>query len=145
VHENERIFRDELVRILRDEGGGKRASESASPIGPPPVVIEAPRPLDAAMYEHPILQLGEEHYAKDPARLAAQLMDDHEVMREAVEAWDRQRAEGTGRLAGKQRADELTGAPFLDEFVYGLPDDGKERELIVIGDLHGCYSCLKAA
>jgi hypothetical protein len=50
-----------------------------------------------------------------------------------------------GRLAGKQRVDDLTGPPGLDGHVYVLPDDGRDLELIVLGDLHGCYSCLKAA
>src|SRR5215831_15595637 len=145
VHENERLFRDELVELLRDDVPGKRRPESPRPMGPPPLVVEAPRLMVASLSEHAFLQLGEEHYSREPMRLAEQLMRDHGIMRQAVETWERQRAEGAGRLAGKKRADEITGEPFLDEFVYGLPDDGKDRELIVIGDLHGCYSCLKAA
>jgi len=42
---------------------------------------------------------------------------------------------------------ELSGeAPFLDEHVYVHPaEPGKSYELTVLGDLHGCYSNLKAA
>jgi hypothetical protein len=57
-----------------------------------------------------------------------------------------QRAKGAGRLAGKKTVQEFAGTePFLDGFVHVLqPKPAREYELIVVGDLHGCYSCLKA-
>jgi hypothetical protein len=58
-----------------------------------------------------------------------------------------QRRLGRGRLNGKKRVDDLTGeGPFLAEHVWVLPPHPEQRyELTVIGDLHGCYSCFKAA
>ena len=46
-----------------------------------------------------------------------------------------------------QRVQDLTGPELLDEYVYAVPRSALPRdyELIVLGDLHGCYSCLKAA
>jgi hypothetical protein len=58
-----------------------------------------------------------------------------------------QRAKGAGKLAGKKNVAELDGEkPFLDGHVYVHPaTPGKVYELTVLGDLHGCYSCLKGA
>jgi hypothetical protein len=60
---------------------------------------------------------------------------------------EEQRTVGAGKLTGVKSFAEFSGqAPFLDGHVYVLPPDPrKEYELIVLGDLHGCYSCLKAA
>jgi len=147
VHENERKFRDELMALLDH-------AVTALPAPPPPraaaaaapsTTLEAAQRLIASTGEHPLLQQGEEHYSRDPARMQPQMVRDHALMTQAVNLWEQQRQAGAGRIGGKQRADELSGAPFLDGFVYGIPDDGRDRELIVIGDLHGCYSCLKAA
>jgi len=146
VHKNEAIFRDELVELLRDDLPSEPPPPPAvAASGPPPVTIEAPRRAVATLTEHPFLQLNEEHYKRDPERLREQLIRDHAIMAQAVEAWDAQRAVGRGRLQGLTRVDQIVGPPFLDDFVYALPDDGVDRELIVVGDLHGCYSCLKGA
>ncbi len=58
-----------------------------------------------------------------------------------------QRRLGRGKLDGIKRVDDLSGmAPFLQEHVWVLPPHPVQSyELTVIGDLHGCYSCLKAA
>src|SRR5262249_49655056 len=58
-----------------------------------------------------------------------------------------QRAAGKGRLAGKRTVAEFAGEkPFLDGHVYVHPTQAnKSYELTVLGDLHGCYSCLKGA
>jgi hypothetical protein len=48
---------------------------------------------------------------------------------------------------GKQSVVELAGSgEMLDRYVYTLmPRAGQDYELLVFGDLHGCYSCLKGA
>jgi Calcineurin-like phosphoesterase len=145
IHAIERRFRDDLIELLKLEPARTAGATPVSAAQLPPITFEAPQRLVGTLTEHALLQLGEEHYSRDPGRLSEQLLRDYELMREAVDAWELQRGGGAGRLTGKQQASELTGAPFLDGFVYVLPDDGKERELIVVGDLHGCYSCLKAA
>src|SRR5215470_2481151 len=147
VHENERKFRDELMALLDHAVTALPAppAPSRAAAAAPSTTLEAAQRLIASMGEHPLLQQGEEHYSRDPARMQPQMVRDHALMTQAVNLWEQQRQAGAGRIGGKQRVDELSGAPFLDGFVYGIPDDGRDRELIVIGDLHGCYSCLKAA
>src|SRR6185437_5131051 len=58
-----------------------------------------------------------------------------------------QRARGRGRLGDAVSFTELAGKePFLDGAVQVHPPAaGADYELIVLGDLHGCYTCLKAA
>jgi hypothetical protein len=68
-------------------------------------------------------------------------------MRRFVGKLSEQRAAGKGRLAGKKTVTDFLGEqPFLDGHVFVHPADPKRvYELTVLGDLHGCYSCLKAA
>lgn len=58
-----------------------------------------------------------------------------------------QRLLGHGRLGERVRVDELLDeGPFLDGHVWWQPPHPEKRyEVTVLGDLHGCYSCLKAA
>ena len=58
----------------------------------------------------------------------------------------KQRASGEGKLTGKHTVLDFEGSePFLDGHVNVLsPKPGREYEVTVVGDLHGCYSCLKA-
>ena len=67
-------------------------------------------------------------------------------MRQTTEIFNKQRGAGEGRLTGKKNVAELAGMdPFLDGNVYVCRPPGSYYELTVLGDLHGCYSCLKAA
>ena len=77
----------------------------------------------------------------------AQLESDLELISKAQALLAQQRAQGEGRLNGVQSAAEFAGSEdFLDGYVYGLPSKAGQRyELTILGDLHGCYSCLKAA
>jgi hypothetical protein len=58
-----------------------------------------------------------------------------------------QRRAGANRLAGKHTVADFVGErPFLDGHVFVHPAvPGRVYELTVLGDLHGCYSCLKGA
>lgn len=58
-----------------------------------------------------------------------------------------QRRLGRGKLEKHRKVDDFQKeAPFLGEHVWVLPPHPQRKyELTVIGDLHGCYSCLKAA
>lgn len=88
----------------------------------------------------------EAHYAKDPNVIVQQLGDDRALLDRAMRSLDLQRADGQGKLAGHQKVTDFAGQkPFLDGHVYVLPTQpGKSYELLVFGDLHGCYSVLKA-
>lgn len=104
-----------------------------------------PQRMRGSLSDHALLMHNEQHYSKDPYRLAEQLAEDQLLIADAILLWNEQRNAGAGRLLGRQQLGALEGAPFLDGHVYGLPGDHRARELIVLGDLHGCYSCLKAA
>ena len=54
---------------------------------------------------------------------------------------------GESVLAGVESFAQFRGqAPFLDGHVHVVqPGEQQDQELLVLGDLHGCYSCLKAA
>lgn len=96
---------------------------------------------------HPFFTRLEQAYPRDQMGFAQYALNDVELVRKVRSTLGEQRAAGAGRLAGVGSFAELAGqSPFLDGHVYVLPPDpNTEYELIVLGDLHGCYSCLKAA
>jgi hypothetical protein len=143
VHPNEARFRDELQALLATEIPLDEAEMEE--IRPVEVKVEpAALPLPR-LQNHPFLERLEQHYSRDPVRLREQAAADYGMIERVIAKLDEQRAAGAGRLAGKQSVAELAGGgPFLDGGVYVLPPAG-DVELIVLGDLHGCYSCLKGA
>ena len=149
VDPREKRFRDELVALLQDSAGPPRAQprpvEAAAAPRVPPMLVTAPSVQLGSLDNHPLLMMNEQHFSSDPARLARQITADHALIRQALDAWDVQRRAGDGRLDGMRTARDLGGAPFLDKYVYGMAAPARATELIVLGDLHGCYSCLKAA
>ncbi len=138
----ERALHDELVAHLHP-----------APPAPPPVAVPArerlvvtqPAALELIAHGDPLLDPLEQRYADDPATRHAQLRGDYELVFGAINAWERQRARGNGRLMGVTDVDQLApGTNLLDGHVHVLRPD-RPTELIVLGDLHGCYGCLKAA
>ncbi len=97
--------------------------------------------------DHPFFTRLERAYPRDQQGFAQLALNDVELVRKVRSTLDEQRAAGADRLSGVESFADLAGqTPFLDRHVYVLPPDPKtEYELIVLGDLHGCYSCLKAA
>jgi len=97
--------------------------------------------------DHPFFTRLERPYPRDAQAFAEPARSDLELARKVRATLELQRAQGAGKLTGVSHFGELDGtAPFLDGHVYVLrPDPAVEYELIVLGDLHGCYSCLKAA
>ena len=151
---------DELVRFLT-------ATPPAPPPAPPPQAA-APTPTPATgagraatgrrampllpphwnplkRMAHPLLAPLEQTYSPHPIELQSQLGADYQLIANAMAAWERLRAVGQGRLAGVKDIEQVpVGAQFLDGHVHVLRPS-KPVELVVLGDLHGCYSCLKAA
>lgn len=109
-------------------------------------VIEQPHPLPVAANDPPWLSRIEIHYANDAALLAQQFAKDVELAKRVTADLAARRAAGQGKLTGVRNLAELAGqAPFLDGFVYAQPRRiGASYDLTVVGDLHGCYSNLKA-
>jgi Calcineurin-like phosphoesterase len=149
VDPNEQQFRDELVALVSaplelDEADLEVASQSG---GSGRMIIGEPARLEAREVDHPFLQRSEESYASDPAVFAEQSREDRDLIHRFQAKLEEQRLAGAGRLAGAADFGAFAGQPgFLDGHVYVCPPPpGGEVELLVLGDLHGCYSCLKAA
>jgi hypothetical protein len=143
VHPAELKFRGELsalleedlgVELLEDEADGRT---SAVGLG---------KKLVPSSENHPFFDQFEHHYTADAGRLRQQVEADRKLIDRVIAQLDKQRAAGVGKLAGKRNVAEFRGSePFLDGHVHVLsPKPGREYELTVVGDLHGCYSCLKA-
>ncbi|PCC72769.1 Calcineurin-like phosphoesterase [Nannocystis exedens] len=143
VHPDEAAFRNDLAELL---GAELILDDSALES----VSIEVRDPIQLALPaqdNHPFFAKFEYHYSADPAQLQRQFAADLALLDKVEEKWEEYRVRGRGRLEGHASvADFAGGDEFLDEHVYVLPTrPGRPYELIVLGDLHGCYSCLKAA
>jgi hypothetical protein len=100
---------------------------------------------DLAALSHPLLDPIEQTYSPHPVELGAQVQWDYRLVQQAIAQWQRQRTAGAGGLAGvTDIAQVAPGAQFLDGYVH-VQRPSRPVELVVLGDLHGCYSCLKAA
>ena len=145
AHPAEEKLRDDLKRLLAEpldiEEFGVVEEEAEH------VRLMEERSLVPRADDHPFFSRLERAYPRDPGSFGPRAKDDVELVRKVRATLAEQRKIGAGRLTGVQSFTELAGqAPFLDGHVYALPPDPKkEYELIVLGDLHGCYSCLKAA
>jgi hypothetical protein len=146
VHPSEDKFRKELEALLHtvtplDAGEIEIVHE------PNRIAIEDPARLTSRHEDHPFFTTFEEHYSANPELIRQQVATDLGLMRRFIAKINEQRAAGLNRLAGKQTVGEFAGErPFLDGHVYihpAAPD--RTYELTVLGDLHGCYSCLKGA
>lgn len=89
----------------------------------------------------------ERHYSSDPDEFKHQLNQDMLRAERFIKILESKRAGNEGVLEGVQTVDEFAGKkPFLDGHVHVIPPThAPGYELTVLGDLHGCYSCLKSA
>ena len=146
VHPQEERLRADLQRLLAEPieideiEAVPEDPEHRIEIGEPEVLV--PRVDD-----HPFFTRDERAYARDSVGFWKSANQDLELVRKVRSTLEQQRAAGAGKLAGKSSFADFAGqSPFFDGHVYVLPPSPKtEYELIVLGDLHGCYSCLKAA
>lgn len=94
---------------------------------------------------HPLLDAIEHTLSPHPVERKAQIDWDYQLVQRAMVQWQRMRELGAHRLSGISAIDQLpAGSRFLDRYVHVMRPS-TPVELIVLGDLHGCYSCLKAA
>jgi uncharacterized tellurite resistance protein B-like protein len=143
IHPAEVKFRAELAELLEadlevellDEADGARR-----------VTVSDPADLRLVQDSHPFFDQFEYHYSADPSKLLKQMDADRELIDRSLALLDQQKAAGAGKLDGKRTVDDLADEPpFLDGHVYWQPAAaGKRYELTVLGDIHGCYSNLKA-
>ncbi len=96
---------------------------------------------------HPFFAAFEQHYSADPERIGKQITADLNLMKRFVDKLGEQRLKGTNKLTGRTTIADFTGEePFLDGHVYVHPAKPDQvYDITVLGDLHGCYSCLKGA
>src|SRR5262245_36770240 len=146
VHPSEEKFRRELESLL----------DTAAPLTDKDievlreqnrVAIANPAPIRPRLEDHPFFQKFEQHYSADPHRIQQQIAADIDLMHKFVDKLGEKRLAGTNKLAGKKSVAEFAAQPpFLDGHVFMHPAmPGQIYELTVLGDLHGCYSCLKGA
>lgn len=139
VHPEEVKFRNELAALLNQE----LMIEELEVVGEH-IEVDKPVEIAPAQNNHPFFSSFEHHYSKDSVR--QQMEADLKVLDQAEAKFAEQREAGKARLRGHQTVEDFTGEPvFLDGHVYLKGPTEKDYELIVLGDLHGCYSCLKAA
>jgi hypothetical protein len=143
AHPEEIAFRNDLAELLDAE---LLVDESALDVVGS-IDVKPAATLVPAQDNHPFFAKFEHHYSADPERLGKQFAADLKLLDKVEEAWEDRRIAGRRRLEGHKTVAEFAGGEeFLDEHVYVVPSrPGRDYELIVLGDLHGCYSCLKAA
>jgi hypothetical protein len=143
AHAAEVSFRAELAALL--EADLHIELEAGSDTNALNVLPEAARPILGELPEF----FGdlEHHYARDKDTMMRQLEADRELVRRATQRMEEAGKSGRGRLAGRQRVTEFVpGEEFVDGNVAVCrPAPDRTYDLTILGDLHGCYSCLKAA
>lgn len=146
AHPAEEKLRDELKELLA-EPLEITEFEVIEDEAIQPVQLAQEEQLAPRVDDHAFFTRMERVYPSDQVGFAQYAMNDVELVKKVRKTLEEQRAAGAGRLTGVQSFGEFEGQePFLDGHVHVLPPDpNKEYELIVLGDLHGCYSCLKAA
>lgn len=145
AHPAEVQFRSELAQLLEADLD-VQLEEPPEAASSTRVAVARPINAGSSQVDHPFFKPFEHHFSKNSAVLARQVSADRQLIDRALAVLEAQRASGNGRLAGKRSVDDLAGTePFLDGHTYvRMPRRGTRTELTVLGDLHGCYSVLKA-
>ena len=144
AHPAEVQFRGELAHFLEGDLGIDIVEDDGD--SAKSVVVDRPRPSQPSTVDHPFFKPFEFHFSADPETITRQVGADRALIDRAIGVFTAQRKHGLGRLMGKKSIAELAGTePFLDGHVYvRMPKPGWKYDLTVLGDLHGCYSILKA-
>jgi hypothetical protein len=143
AHPAETKFRAELAELLDSDLKVDLVDEAA----PSNISVQPAAVQESGAAIHPFFDQFEHDYSLDPGLMTRQIAADQQAMdrtRRVLQEWRRR---GQGKLTGKRTLDDLAGEGlFLDGYVWGCPPKpGRRYEITVLGDLHGCYSCLKAA
>jgi hypothetical protein len=145
VHPNELAFRNELVELVHSEEEVdvdelEMVEEGEVIIGD----VTAPKALTT---NHPWLSEHEWDFSRDPKKFAEESRGDMMLIDKTMQQLDQQRQAGKGKLGQAETFAAMPpGSAFLDGHTWVVaPQPDRDYELLVLGDLHGCYSCLKAA
>ncbi|MCL2777886.1 MAG: serine/threonine protein phosphatase [Polyangiaceae bacterium] len=144
AHPAEVQFRGELAELLEADFGVESIDDVDADRSK--ITVSAARPCERSTADHPFFKPFEFHFSRDPEKITRQVAADRRLIDQALSVLEQQRSAGRGRLAGKASIKDLAGTePFLDGYIYArMPKPGERYELTVLGDLHGCYSILKA-
>ncbi len=147
VHPNEQAFRDDLEKLLESDVELELDDTEIVAIDEGKVVIGQIEKVTARQANHPFLEPFEWDFADDPDTFKAQAAGDMDLIQRVNDRLAEQRKVGNGKLRGAESMAAFFGQePFLDQHVYVFqPNPARDVDLLVLGDLHGCYSCLKAA
>ena len=146
VHPSEQKFRNELEALL-ESPSVPLSVDDIEIVSTSKVEINVPATVRTTAEDSAFFAQFEQHYSADPERIKQQIAADLDLMSRFVAKLSEMRTAGAGKLAGKEIVADFTGqAPFLDGHVFVHPvAANRSYELTVLGDLHGCYSCLKGA
>lgn len=144
AHPAEVAFRAELAQLLEADLDIELVHED-EPVPSHRTSVTPVVDIPRSEANHVFFEPMEQHFSKDRERILSQVEKDRSLIDRALDVLARQRKEGAGKLTGKQRVDELEGAFTDGHVVVRRPRKDQKHELIVLGDLHGCYSVLKAA
>lgn len=144
AHPAEVQFRGELAALLEQDLGLSLVEDDEGSVSR--VKVERPAPVARSDRDHPFFKPFEHHFSSNPDTIARQVGADRALLDRALAVLEDLRAKGNGKLAGKATVDDFApGEAFLDGHVHvRVPRPGERYELTVLGDLHGCYSILKA-
>jgi hypothetical protein len=144
VHPAEVKFRAELAELLEDDLGVELIDDGDDSRAR--VALRQGDSLLPPAHDDPFLEPLERHYSKEPHKLAEQMRDDLALVEKVTRTLEDLRFRGSGKLGHKKNVSEFAGSePFLDGHIFmEQPKPGQSYELTIVGDLHGCYSCLKA-
>ena len=146
THPNEVEFRNQLAELLELEVMVDLDLDDVEII-PASMELTDERPIKPASQNHPFLRDLEFHYSKDSQQRAQQAEEEVAVVDRTLDMLKSLRQEGNGKLVGARNFKEFSsGEPFLDEYIFYEPmNRSSAYDITVLGDLHGCYSCLKGA
>lgn len=162
-HPEERAFRDELLALIERASADTAEMQQGFEDTVQFRVVKPTEPMARPRSQHITLQPvaerahgGVEHaffagfewpFAMDTGTFARQAASEMHLINATMKLLAKQRQAGAGKLRSVQKVSELKGQPaFLDSFTYAVPIKAhKTYDLLVLGDLHGCYSCMKAA
>ena len=149
AHPEEVEFRDELLSIMEGThtSGTPAHSEGDRGAWGNYIVVHEQVARPKTRGNHPLLTRLERHFAPEPDVLKRQLSADMERVSKVMKIWEQRRKDHRGALAGHQLVQDFAGQEaFLDGWVHVIPPTRPAGyDITVLGDLHGCYSCLKAA
>ncbi|MEX1362212.1 MAG: metallophosphoesterase [Nannocystaceae bacterium] len=140
VHPAEVKFRNDLAALL-----GAEVLVEEVPVHESRLQVQRPADLRSIQADHPFFAGFEHHYSAEPELIRKQIDADLRLLDQVESSWEQRRRAGQGKLGDAQSVDDIRGsAEFLDGHVH-LVSQPQDFELTVLGDLHGCYSCLKGA